>query len=233
MTPGAEFNTYADSVASARVFALTSQNPRMTMPPILKGHTKEQLPSYPEKLSKQLKIKLFPLGTLQSRFSYPLSLTHHPDITEHHVLPASLFKSHIASPPIAGSPLAEWSSLFLNSTFQKNLALNPQQDPANMGLQLHDPLTIWYALCPDDEKWTFKTEDLRVETSGQWTRGCIVGDRRGRPVAEGVGELDAEVVGDAGGWRDTRRGNRVSWCTQSPGRDLFAKVLLERVFGAV
>jgi hypothetical protein len=63
MTPGAEFNTYADSVASARVFALTSQNPRMTMPPVLQGHTKEQLPPYPEKLSKQLKIKLFPLGT--------------------------------------------------------------------------------------------------------------------------------------------------------------------------
>jgi hypothetical protein len=63
MTPGAEFNTYADSVASARIFALTCQNPRMTMPPVLKGHTKEQLPPYPEKLSKQLILKLFPLGT--------------------------------------------------------------------------------------------------------------------------------------------------------------------------
>jgi hypothetical protein len=63
MTPGAEFNTYADSVASARIFALTSRNPRMTMPPVLTGHTKEQLPPYPETLSKQLKLKLFPLGT--------------------------------------------------------------------------------------------------------------------------------------------------------------------------
>jgi len=62
MTPGAEFNTYADSVASARVFALTSLNPRMTMPPVLKGLVKEQLPAYPEKLSKQLVLKLFPLG---------------------------------------------------------------------------------------------------------------------------------------------------------------------------
>jgi inosine-uridine nucleoside N-ribohydrolase len=100
-----------------------------------------------------------------------------------------------------------------------------------MGLQLHDPLTIWYALCPGDQKWEFKTEDLRVETSGQWTRGYIVSDRRGRPVSEGAGDLDAEVVGDAGGWRDSRRGNRVSWCTQSPGQDLFAKVILERIFG--
>lgn len=66
MTPGAEFNTYADSVASARVFALTSRNPRLTMPPVLKGHTKEQLAQYPEKLSRQLKLKLFPLGMLRS-----------------------------------------------------------------------------------------------------------------------------------------------------------------------
>lgn len=60
MTPGAEFNTYADSVAAARVFALTSPNPSTTMPPKLKGEG--QLPAYPEKLPKQLKLKLFPLG---------------------------------------------------------------------------------------------------------------------------------------------------------------------------
>ncbi|UPX10854.1 uncharacterized protein EKO05_0001491 [Ascochyta rabiei] len=63
MTPGAEFNTYADSVASARVFALTNPNPRTTMPPTLSG--KGKLPPYPEKLSRQLKLKLFPLGTHQ------------------------------------------------------------------------------------------------------------------------------------------------------------------------
>ena len=62
MTPGAEFNTYADSVASARVFALTNPNPRTTMPPTLSG--KGQLPPYPEKLSRPLKLKLFPLGTI-------------------------------------------------------------------------------------------------------------------------------------------------------------------------
>lgn len=62
MTPGAEFNTYADSVASARIFALTSRNPQATMPPTL--NTKGQLPPYPEKLSRQLTLKLFPLGKL-------------------------------------------------------------------------------------------------------------------------------------------------------------------------
>lgn len=149
------------------------------------------------------------------------------------MLPATLFQSYTTSPGVAGSPLAEWSTLFLNATFQKSLSLNPAQDPSKIGLQLHDPLTIWYALHASDSSWTFKTEDLRVETSGQWTRGCIVADRRGRPVTEGTGDLDEEVIGDAGGWRDSRRVNKVSWCTQSPGENKFAHELLERVFGTI
>jgi hypothetical protein len=60
MTPGAEFNTYADSVAAARIFALTSPHPKSTMPPLVKG--KRQLADYPEGLSRKLRVKLFPLG---------------------------------------------------------------------------------------------------------------------------------------------------------------------------
>ncbi|KAI4660235.1 uncharacterized protein J4E78_004936 [Alternaria triticimaculans] len=215
MTPGAEFNTYADSVASARVFALTSANPHLTMPPSLSNPQKKtQLPAYPKTLSKRLTIKLFPLDT-----------------TELHVLPKTMYEDYIALKPIKGSPLSEWTSLFLTSTFAKNLSLNPQQDPTKSGLQLHDPLTIWYALCPSNPLWKFKEEDVRVETSGQWTRGCTIVDRRGRPVTEGESSLDEEVVGDAGGWRDSRRGNRVGWCTRSPGEGKFARVLLHRVLG--
>ncbi|KAI4695574.1 hypothetical protein J4E81_005900 [Alternaria sp. BMP 2799] len=215
MTPGAEFNTYADSVASARVFALTSANPHLTMPPSLSNpQKKHQLPPYPKTLSKRLTIKLFPLDT-----------------TELHVLPKTMYEDYIALKPIKGSPLSEWTSLFLTSTFAKNLSLNPQQDPTKSGLQLHDPLTIWYALCPSNPLWKFKEEDVRVETSGQWTRGCTIVDRRGRPVTEGESSLDEEVVGDAGGWRDSRRGNRVGWCTRSPGEGKFARVLLHRVLG--
>ncbi|KAI4673470.1 uncharacterized protein J4E84_011053 [Alternaria hordeiaustralica] len=215
MTPGAEFNTYADSVASARVFALTSANPHLTMPPSLSNpQKKHQLPPYPKTLSKRLTIKLFPLDT-----------------TELHVLPKTMYEDYIALKPIKGSPLSEWTSLFLTSTFAKNLSLNPQQDPTKSGLQLHDPLTIWYALCPSNPLWKFKEEDVRVETSGQWTRGCTIVDRRGRPVTEGESSLEEEVVGDAGGWRDSRRGNRVGWCTRSPGEGKFARVLLHRVLG--
>jgi inosine-uridine nucleoside N-ribohydrolase len=214
MTPGAEFNTYADSVASARVFALTNPNPRTTMPPTLSG--KGQLPPYPENLSRQLKLKLFPLDT-----------------TEQHMLPQSLYTEHTTAESIINSPLADWSTLFLLTTFKKLLSLNPNQDASKLGLQLHDPLCIWYALSPSHPGWTFKTEDVRVETAGQWTRGCCIVDRRGRPVTEREGDLDEEVVGDAGWWGDSRRGNRVQWCTKSPGTELFAHDLLERVFGKV
>ncbi|KAH6615063.1 Inosine/uridine-preferring nucleoside hydrolase domain-containing protein [Boeremia exigua] len=214
MTPGAEFNTYADSVASARVFALTNRNPRTSMPPTLSG--KGQLPPYPEKLSRQLKLKLFPLDT-----------------TEQHMLPQSLYIKHTASESLVNSPLADWSTLFLMTTFKKLLSLNPNQDASKLGLQLHDPLCIWYALSSSHPGWQFKTEDVRVETAGQWTRGCCIVDRRGRPVTERTTDLDEEVVGDAGWWGDSRRGNKVSWCTHSPGIDLFAHDLLERIFGKV
>lgn len=72
---------------------------------------------------------------------------------------------------------------------------------------------------------------MRVETSGQWTRGCTVVDRRGRTITEGTADLSEEVAGDAGGWRDSRRGNRVAWCTKSPGETKFARVILHRVWG--
>ena len=52
-------------------------------------------------------------------------------------------------------------------------------------------------------------------------------------MTEGTGLVDVDAIGDAGGWRDARRGNAISWCTRSPGVDLFAGVLLERVFGTV
>jgi len=214
MTPGAEFNTYADSIASARIFALTSPNPRLTMPPTLPSPKKPQLPPYPASLSRPLTLKLFPL-----------------DITESHLLPKSLFEAYIGRESMTGSPLAQWTHLFLSATFSKNATLNPQHDPQTAGLQLHDPLPVWYALSAAHPAWRFQYEDVRVETSGQWTRGCCIVDRRGRGVTEGTAALDEEVVGDAGGWRDSRKGNRVGWCRESLGVEMFAGVLLERVFG--
>ena len=231
MTPGAEFNTYADSVASARVFALTSPNPETTMPPTLKGHKKEQLPSYPEKLSRQLKLKLFSLGTHSPR-SITRKTNAAADITTPHKLTETFFKSYVASPALTESPLAQWATHFLSSTYNKIHSLNPSNDRAHLGLEMHDPLTVWYALSAADPKWAFTTgEDIRVETAGQWTRGCCIVERRPRTVKERTEDLSEEVVGDAGGWGDSRRGNRLERCIGTPGEEAFAPELLSRIFG--
>lgn len=127
-----------------------------------------------------------------------------------------------------------WTTPFLAATFTKMLSFDPSLTPATVGLQLHDPLPIWYCMTASDPRWAFTDErDLRVETTGQWTRGCCVVDRRGRSVGTGTGPIEEEVVGDAGGWRDTRRGNRVRICVGSLGVEGFAGEMLERVFGAV
>jgi hypothetical protein len=76
ITPVAEFNTYADAVATARVFALTSPNPSSTMPPV--PPKMSTLPPYPEKLSRPLNLTLFPL-----------------DITTAHLLTKSMFDAKV------------------------------------------------------------------------------------------------------------------------------------------
>lgn len=225
VTPKAEFNTYADAVASARVFALTSPTPSSTMPPI--HPTRSTLPSYPAKLSRQLNLKLMPL-----------------DVTTSHLLNQGYFHERIKPFIDAGSPLAIWVNHFMSGTFNKVRAMEGEGGP-EPGLSLHDPLTIWYALTPDDPAWkvTDKPEDIRIETSGQWTRGMHVVDRRLRvkpaeaaaKLAEETGEevdiltLD-EVPGDTMGWLSVLKGNRVSRVLDSPGADKFAEYLMKRVF---
>jgi inosine-uridine nucleoside N-ribohydrolase len=242
ITPVAEFNTYADAVATARVFALTSPNPSSTMPPV--PPKMSTLPPYPEKLSRPLNLTLFPL-----------------DITTAHLLTKSMFDAKVIPLIEAGSPLAEWTSVFMGKTFEKINSLSRQQsDP---GLSLHDPLCIWYMLTRSAPSWMISPkgpEDIRVETGGQWTRGMHVVDRRNRrkagitadPQIKSPGAMDINnpmekvVVGDGGGddgegdvvagdeygWLSMRKGNRINRMVSSPGEDAFGHYLLERVFGS-
>lgn len=222
VTPVAEFNTYADAVACARVFALTSPNPQSTMPPI--SEAKSSLPAYPAKLSRQLKLTLMPL-----------------DITTPHLLNKTYFNERVQPFVEAGSPLAVWVNHFLSGTFnQIDTMLGDGSEP---GLSLHDPLTVWYALTPDDAAWkrTAQLEDIRIETAGQWTRGMHVIDRRTRAKPGEIalelsesGDVDAlalnEVPGDTMGWLNISKGNRVSRIIGSPGEMAFAEFLMKRVF---
>lgn len=220
ITPTAEFNTFADSIAAARVYALTSPKPHTTMPPVPPAPTGEKegnppppyLASYPANLSRRLKVTLFPL-----------------DITEKHVLTRGDFKKALEPQMSAKSPLAEWTSAFMNATFDKVESLHPEVGGDAVGLQLHDPLCVWYCMSSSDPKWNITLdEDIRVETSGQWTRGMCVIDRRSRRRRDDDDEH--EVPGDTDGWLTGGSGNRLSRCVASPGQDTFGKYLLQRVF---
>ncbi|KAI5466149.1 Inosine/uridine-preferring nucleoside hydrolase domain-containing protein [Mariannaea sp. PMI_226] len=225
VTPVAEFNCYADAVAAARVYALTSPIPQSTMPAI--PAELSTLAPYPSKLSRQLKLTLAPL-----------------DITTPHLLMESYFGEQIKPHLDAGSPLARWTAHFVNGAFKKIVSIiGDEEEP---GLSLHDPLTVWYMLTHDDPKWKTspKPEDIRIETSGRWTVGMHVIDRRPKkkPAEMAMSltenpnddpELIAldEVPGDTEGWLSVRKGNRINRLIESPGQDIFSVVLMKRIFG--
>ena len=236
-TPAAEFNTLADPTAAARIFALTSPRPESTMPPTISKPSSAKtgdeelkrtiLPPYPSAETLfpstlgsegRLKIILFPL-----------------DITGLHTIRRDEFTLATASRLQAGSPLAEWVTGFMNPTFLTVETLHHGHSGGATALDLHDPLTVWYALTFErldalgNQLWSISEgEDIRVETVGQWTKGMIVVDRRTRKKG---GDTEEEVMGDKGGWLSKMKGNRVGRCIGTPGERELARFWLERVFG--
>ncbi|KAI0485172.1 Inosine/uridine-preferring nucleoside hydrolase domain-containing protein [Xylariaceae sp. FL0804] len=211
VTPVAEFNTYADAVATARLFALTSPTPASTMPPVPRDRA--ALPPYPERLPRPLRLSLFPL-----------------DITTPHELRMGFFLDKIEAPLAAGSPLGAWVNTFMAGIFRQVASMvGDAEEPA---LSLHDPITVWYMLTQADPAWRLAAgapEDIRVETSGQWTHGMHVTDRRGLLRADG--KARDEVPGDDMGWLSAKRGNRIWRYVGSPGEEAFAPFLMEQLFG--
>lgn len=224
VTPVAEFNTLADPTATARVFALTSPNPASTMPPTVShsvfkgdgnGLQPTILPPYPPRdalVGERLNVIMFPL-----------------DLTEAHYLRRDEFNARTQPLIEKGSPLAEWTSAFLRTIFDTMERLHHGHEGDGTHLSLHDPLCVWYALKSESlkEQWTITDgEDIRIETTGHWTKGMCVIDRRSRKTEDGE-----EVVGDKGDWLSRSGGNRVSRCIGTPGERALAPALLESIFG--
>ncbi|CAG8203630.1 unnamed protein product [Penicillium salamii] len=208
VTPMGEFNAYADAVAAARIFALTSPNPHTTIP-ITKS---DRLPPYPEKLSRQLTLRLFPL-----------------DITLRHNLSKGQFQKAITPLLEGGSPLAEWVDAFMGHTFKTLERLHPGHVGDDAQLSLHDPVCVWYAITSEDPKWVYAAnspEDIRIDSLGQWTRGMCVVDRRNRHRIEG----DEESSSDHGLWLSGRAGNRIWRMDGSPAEENFGDVIIQRLF---
>ncbi|KAH6962449.1 Inosine/uridine-preferring nucleoside hydrolase domain-containing protein [Ilyonectria sp. MPI-CAGE-AT-0026] len=219
ITPFAEFNTFADPIATARVFALTSPSPQSTMPTF----SPASLLGYPSKLSQRLKVRLFPL-----------------DITTRHRLDKSYFLERINTPLLAGSPLAQWTNHFVTRAFDKLESLEGGGENYQPRLSLHDPMVIWYLLTREDPDWLSVTEDIRIETAGEWTRGMHAIDKRideqpEKPqIALKALELDPDsadtVPGDGMGWGSSTRGNRIMRTTGSPGESIFEEILMRKIF---
>lgn len=184
------------------------------------------LRDYPDVMSNRLKLTLLPL-----------------DITTTHLLLKASLSESVEPLLNAGSPLAEWVMAFLAPTLERS------KESGLEGLSLHDPLAVWYAItsatnasAEAGNKWKLdEDQDVRVETAGQWTRGACVVDRRGRQkikryakeLAEGKEGPAVPVSGDAGGWLDVDRGNRVRVVVKSPGESGdkdFEAELLRRIF---
>ncbi|PNS18985.1 hypothetical protein CAC42_6080 [Sphaceloma murrayae] len=230
ITPVAEFNTFADSYAAARVYALSSPNPSSTMPPVppdatgqvTDSSTPPHLADYPPSLPKQLPITLFPL-----------------DITSQHTLSKGRFDTVVEKLKAQGSPLAAWVDAFVSSTFRKVESLRGEIE-GETSLEMHDPLCVWYCIDGHRPGWrAIANEDLRVETTGQWTRGMCVVDGRNRKrddPEEKPGSKTAdeggEKGGDHGGWLSASRGNRLGRCVKTSGSDHFAEEMLKRIFGS-
>lgn len=182
------------------------------MPPLALT-SRSSLPVYPESLTKQLNLTLFPL-----------------DLTETHEITRGEFTSRVSPVAVAGSPLAEWVSLLVAHLFRKLDSMHPDRDHGNVPLSLHDPVCMWYAITKQSPQWALSAkspEDIRIETTGQWTRGMCVIDQRNRR------RYDDDVVrsSDHGHWLSNRRGNRINLMAASPGGGVFVDFLLERLFG--
>ncbi|KAL4886439.1 Inosine/uridine-preferring nucleoside hydrolase domain-containing protein [Aspergillus karnatakaensis] len=206
VTPVAEFNAYADAFAAARVYALTSPTPKSTLPFC------KSLPDLPPSLGKQLTLRLFPL-----------------DITSRHGINRGQFRKATTPLVEAGSPLAEWMSAFMAHTFATVERLHENQVGDAAELSLHDPVCVWYALTAEDQGWKpspQSPEDIRIETTGQWTRGACIIDKRDRHPVEG----EEESSSDHGLWLSSRAGNRIWRMDQSPAEGNFGEVLLEKLF---
>ncbi|KAL8626508.1 hypothetical protein Q9189_007791 [Teloschistes chrysophthalmus] len=216
MTPVGEFNTIADPVAAARVYALTSPDVASTMPP--PGSAAGLPDEYPSKQlgAERLKVVKFPL-----------------DITTQHQLRRDESLAKITPLAEQGSPFAEWVLAFLTATFKKVETLHHghEVDGGSTHISLHDPLCVWYALSGEVQagQWGLKEgEDIRVETIGQWTRGMCVVDRRDRKRAK---EGEEAVSGDMGDWLSWKKGNRIDRCVSTPGERILAGLLLNSIFG--
>ncbi|SCV37113.1 related to inosine-uridine preferring nucleoside hydrolase [Fusarium fujikuroi] len=196
ISPVSEANAYNDAAAAARTYTLTSANLASTFPTT--DFSKVPLPAYPDRLSKQLNVTIFPM-----------------DLTNSHCITYNAFIDTVKPLADSGSPLST-----LAYTFMKGIHDNCDKDCIFLEgtneecITLHDPVPVWYALGRDF--WNISApKDLRLESLGQWTKGMHV-EYQINMTAEANSPLNP----------GTRQGNRVRQALESPGRDEFQRMIM-------
>jgi inosine-uridine nucleoside N-ribohydrolase len=200
ITPVAEFNVYSDAVAAARVYSLTARDPAYTLPP--------DVPLV--RLPRPLNLSIVPLDT-----------------TTVHVLSKEKYNDSMKLALSTGSPLAIWIHASLQTTFANMSKIYPSGDGH---LHLHDPLAVWYAITneQDTSHWvTEENSDIRIETSGYWSRGFTIQDVRGRQHYS-----DEDLRGQArdyGHWLQKKIGNRIRVVRDSKDREHIVNAILNAI----
>lgn len=155
----------------------------------------------------------------------PLDLVLFPlDITHQHELDEPEFNKAMSKAVQASSPLADWINIWMLRTFKTAAEMGEPDKPVTVSL--HDPLTVWYAITRENPGWGIAVDmDLRIETQGKWTRGCVIYDKRRRIKSK------VPLKNDRGNWRLQGYGNRVGVAVKSPDGDdqNFGKEMIARI----
>lgn len=136
-----------------------------------------------------------------------------------HVLHEESYHKAVQPLKQRNSPLATWVSAFVAPVFKRSV---------DRTISLHDPLAIYYALTSTDDWTVTEEQDIRVEASGQWSRGAFIVDRRGRAKKKRGAER-----GDIGDWLDIDKGNKVRVVKESPGdgANTFGDEMVRKILG--
>ncbi|KAK4049666.1 hypothetical protein OIV83_003941 [Microbotryomycetes sp. JL201] len=138
--------------------------------------------------------------------------------------------SHKPSCPEGKTPLVHFTTAFLEKTIEVIRKFGGE------AMEMHDPSCVWALIdCALSDQlgkgWNWQWREFEVETTGAWTRGMLVVDRRASASSENKTKNRAMAVEDVEA-RETNvkhsTGARVVVAT--PGEHVLSKLLFDKIW---